>query len=890
MLRFTQKRFFYPVCAFLVASLCLLGASVFEGFYPFGDKTILTVDLYFQYTPMLSHLREGLLSGNLSLYSFTVGMGTNMIPLAAYYLMSPFNVLLIFFPQRLLAEAILFIIMLKLSLSAATCAFSLQSIYKRKNPLVLISSIGYALSMYSIAYAWNIMWLDVLILFPLVIAALERMLRTKKIGWYILLLSLCMIINYYIAFMVCVFLIMYLVYCLVRDGHSFLENVFAFFRFGVSSLVSVMCSLGVILPVYFSSKSISASVASESNLVSQSEIIDLFGRTLFGSSPTIRSGNLPNMYCGVLILFAFAIFFTVSSFSKRRKLCAVGLISLILLFMLLQPLDLLWHCMHAPNDLPYRYSFVLCFVLSMFAFETFINIESIKSKGILKALACIFACIVLFDAVTMENLVSKSMIVYGSLFALVIYCVWMYCFATERISLVFTSVALLVLCSIELMFSSVSTFNLVNKNEHFCKHDCYVDNERTENLNSTFDEIQLKDRGFYRQEHFPVFTCVDTALYGYRGITTFSSSNPQNLIKFLNRLGYCTNGINSCMYRDFVKTTDSLFGIKYLTSSIDLENKDDLKRVDLSNQSLKTYENILALPIAFAARSEVKDFVLSKSAGPFNAQELLFRTLSGENEVLFNPYTFDENDVDNNVFCVSNSKPIELQINENSSSDVYIYVECKDAGKITIRNGDKSFEQKNVREPYIINIGKVNKGQTVSVIVVPPAEKPDLKLRGCVYATEINEDGFEKIFAFFKKSPLEISSFSDTRINGKISTNDGGVLFTSIPYDEGWTVKIDGKRVETFAVGSALLGCEIDSGIHTVELSFSPRGFVLGIVVSIISILLTLLYCLVIQEHLAKRSDKVYVENIGDFVDEERTNNETFADVISNEMSVSDCS
>ena len=215
-------------------------------FYPFGDKTILTVDLYFQYTPMLSHLREGLLSGNLSLYSFTVGMGTNMIPLAAYYLMSPFNVLLIFFPQRLLAEAILFIIMLKLSLSAATCAFSLQSIYKRKNPLVLISSIGYALSMYSIAYAWNIMWLDVLILFPLVIAALERMLRTKKIGWYILLLSLCMIINYYIAFMVCVFLIMYLVYCLVRDGHSFLENVFAFFRFGVSSLVSVMCSLGVI--------------------------------------------------------------------------------------------------------------------------------------------------------------------------------------------------------------------------------------------------------------------------------------------------------------------------------------------------------------------------------------------------------------------------------------------------------------------------------------------------------------------------------------------------------------------------------------------------------------------------------------------------------------------
>lgn len=77
-------------------------------------------------------------------------------------------------------------------------------------------------------------------------------------------------------------------------------------------------------------------------------------------------------------------------------------------------------------------------------------------------------------------------------------------------------------------------------------------------------------------------------------------------------------------------------------------------------------------------------------------------------------------------------------------------MECKDAGKITIRNGDKSFEQKNVREPYIINIGKVNKGQTVSVIVAPPAEKPDLKLRGCVYATEINEDGFEKIFAFLK--------------------------------------------------------------------------------------------------------------------------------------------
>ena len=97
--------------------------------------------------------------------------------------------------------------------------------------------------------------------------------------------------------------------------------------------------------------------------------------------------------------------------------------------------------------------------------------------------------------------------------------------------------------------------------------------------------------------------------------------------------------------------------------------------------------------------------------------------------------------------------------------------------------------------------------------------------------------------------------FTDDHITGTITTTDElSTVFTSIPYDEGWIVKVDGKRVDTIGIlgdssldaktstDGALVAFEIEgAGEHTVELIYRPKAFVIGATVSVVGLIVFLL-------------------------------------------------
>ena len=103
---------FYPLLAGALGLLCMALSYVWLGVWPFGNESVMIVDLHHQYGPMLSELREMLLSGGDVLYTFKTGIGANFISLFAYYLASPFNLLLVLFPSSLLTEGVLVITLL----------------------------------------------------------------------------------------------------------------------------------------------------------------------------------------------------------------------------------------------------------------------------------------------------------------------------------------------------------------------------------------------------------------------------------------------------------------------------------------------------------------------------------------------------------------------------------------------------------------------------------------------------------------------------------------------------------------------------------------------------------------------------------------------------------
>ena len=89
----TNKYFLGSALVTLLYVIYLIIANI----SPFGKNSILKTDLYQQYAEFLSYYRECLLNGKSILFSWNLGLGNNFFTTFAYYLVSPFNLLIVFF-------------------------------------------------------------------------------------------------------------------------------------------------------------------------------------------------------------------------------------------------------------------------------------------------------------------------------------------------------------------------------------------------------------------------------------------------------------------------------------------------------------------------------------------------------------------------------------------------------------------------------------------------------------------------------------------------------------------------------------------------------------------------------------------------------------------------
>lgn len=80
-------------------------------------------------------------------------------------------------------------------------------------------------------------------------------------------------------------------------------------------------------------------------------------------------------------------------------------------------------------------------------------------------------------------------------------------------------------------------------------------------------------------------------------------------------------------------------------------------------------------------------------------------------------------------------------------------------------------------------------------------------------------------------------------LKGEIDVRDDGYFVTSIPFDKGFTVRLDNKEIAYEKVNTAFVGFPIKKGHHTVEITYQMPGKSAGIMVSILSLLIaTALY------------------------------------------------
>ena len=201
--------------AFCIPVVIMVIIFAQRGIFPFGEESFLRTDMYHQYAPFFSEFQHKLSGGGSLLYSWNIGMGINFSALYAYYLASPLNWFLILCPKNLVIEFMTYSIVLKIGLSGLSFAWYLRRHCNRNDFGVAFFGIFYALSGYMAAYSWNIMWLDCILLFPVIMLGLERLVKERKGMLYSICLGICILSNYYISIMICIFLVIYFAVLLI---------------------------------------------------------------------------------------------------------------------------------------------------------------------------------------------------------------------------------------------------------------------------------------------------------------------------------------------------------------------------------------------------------------------------------------------------------------------------------------------------------------------------------------------------------------------------------------------------------------------------------------------------------------------------------------------------
>ena len=149
---------------------------------------------------------------------------------------------------------------------------------------------------------------------------------------------------------------------------------------------------------------------------------------------------------------------------------------------------------------------------------------------------------------------------------------------------------------------------------------------------------------------------------------------------------------------------------------------------------------------------------------------------------------------------------------------------------------DGSTTYSNTNRDFILDLGYLESGEQVTL---SSSDGDGSLVSVNVYRLLQNE--FIDAISQLNEEGLVVDSYSDTEINAHITVQEDGILFTSIPYEDGWTVYVDGQAVETEAYAEAFLSISLTAGDHTVYMHYSPAGLTEGAIISLASLLILLL-------------------------------------------------
>lgn len=820
--------------ASVMPGVLLLSVYIALGVYPFGQRSLLITDMSQLYVDFYSYLIDVFHGQKALFFSWEGGLGMNMTGVVSFYLASPFSFLIAFFDKQSVTEGILLITILK----TAACGLTF-SIYTRKALHLcaapnLCFSIAYSLMSYVIVYALNIMWLDGVIFLPLVLLGLHRLQDKGSMLLLTIAYTLLFIAQFYIAYMVGIFSLLYFAGLCVVEKRFSLRTIGKFF---VSVVLAAGLSAFLWLPTY---EQLAYVYLPEPQSFSTGDVTfsKIFSKTLFGSYDSLTYG-LPNLYCGMLTMLFVPLYFFNRRISLREKIVSAVISLLLCVSMMVWRLNLLWHGGDEPTWFPYRFSFLLTFCGLFMAIRAFRYHKEYLPRAY--GLSVLFSALLMgglwcfhYEWVTFENLLASILLLLLYGFFMMVSCF------RPQLKNVLAVFALLSVC----FEMGMNGGNLVDSlDSQFGYEDRSTYTENYNRKEALVQQACRLDSGWYRLEDKTRRNANDAFSLGYHGLAHYSSFTNRNMSSFLSRLGVSARVQGRFLrYSGSSNVIDSLLGIRYVIGRR-APHQDYVPAAEIDG--FRLYENPDALPAAFLSSTDLGGFHIAQDENVFEAQNHLMSALLGEEKEYFTAvdgvemtpsrYAYPGQWFSDGWCTVTKMEGeeayLEFSLVNDKDQEIYFYMTSSGfADNNYLFLDGRILEDEKHPLTGAVDLGWFEEGETIKIQMYLNGDLTYLQMP-LFYG--FDAEAFHQDYDALKARGMTEITQDLTGLSGTVEVEEGeAVLFTSLPADPGWTVWVDGEQTPWNTVSDAFLTVRLSKGSHRVSFTFCPAGLREGLLIT----------------------------------------------------------
>lgn len=823
-----------------------------KGLYPYGKMTIINGDMGQAYVPFYYYLHD-LLHGKADfMMNYNIGYGQDMYDITAIYgFLSPISWFVALTSRDNIPNFMNILFMIRLCLLGLSSFWVFKRLFKNCDVFYLyVFSVLYAFSGYVLGYYTNFVWLDNVILFPLLFYFLIELLNGKKGILYMIILALSWSLSFYISFMESLFVLffsfLYLYFYVEKQNRKkVILNLVVHTIFAL--LISMMFWFPVVMQVLYSAR-ISFDILTNS--------ITKFGTKAI----TLIFYSLPFLGC--------ILYFISNKIVRKEKLFSLLLLLFICAGVFLEPINIMWHT-GSYIEFPLRYGFIIIWVIyyiSLHYFEKSNPIEMNEKKVFYLVIVIMLIFLYFFamryipkindadPALGIKN--NKLIFFYYRFFVIsMIICFFTLIIRNKKVKKIFIIILVFVeLYAHSFSYLGISSDKLVRSHSDsalFLSNDVYALLKKDNNRIKRYRDL---DNNLY--ENSPLITSKSF-------LTTWHLTG--NYLKRNHSiLGY---GIGGAKLFDSGGTifSDQILGVNKVISTKEKDN--DYYKFVTEYKKLKLYKYVSNLDYGIVyPKKNYKELNLSKN--PFVAQNIMYKYLFDKDKDIIHQLPFNAVDNEfveekNGIYNIKKSTSIKFQFHMNEKSNLYFYSSMvnKYISGIIVNDEivylpviDSSRNTQYIMQPEdqygIVDLGIYDGDVEIQLLVNKGTKfiNPSFAYISLSEWIENTKEHINKVKISKKNDKLFIDT---TSLKNK-------ALFLPINYSDGYSCTVNGKKVKSKNAFNNFMSIDLAEGKNNIVLSYTTPFLKLSTIYSIFSLLFYIIGSIILK---AKKNMQINLLN-----------------------------